>query len=98
MFYINCYKEVNSAMPEIKQASKACSGFVDFNASNGVYILGQGYGTYGQHPNCRNISWSEVLPGDIVFYPGDSYVGIVCGFDEHGNVLIILCFLCNGPP
>lgn len=71
-----------------------CSGFVDwafFNASNGAHILGQGYGTYGQHANCRNISWSQVLPGDIVFYPGDSHVGIVCGFDEHGNVLIIHC-------
>lgn len=71
-----------------------CSGFVDwafFNASNGAHILGQGYGTYGQHANCRNVSWSEVLPGDIVFYPGDSHVGIVCGFDEHGNVLIIHC-------
>lgn len=71
-----------------------CSGFVDwafFNASNGAYILGQGYGTYGQHANCRNVSWSEVLPGDIVFYPSDSHVGIVCGFDEYGNVLIIHC-------
>lgn len=71
-----------------------CSGFVDwafFNASNGAHILGQGYGTYGQHANCRNVSWSQVLPGDIVFYPSDSHVGIVCGFDEHGNVLIIHC-------
>lgn len=71
-----------------------CSGFVDwafFNASNGAHILGQGYGTYGQHANCRNVSWNEVLPGDIVFYPGDSHVGIVCGFDEHGNVVIIHC-------
>ena len=71
-----------------------CSGFVDwafFNASNGAYVLGQGYGTYGQHANCHNIPWSEVLPGDIVFYPGDSHVGIVCGFDEYGNVLIIHC-------
>lgn len=37
------------------------------------------------------ISWSEVLPGDLAFYPGDSHVGIACGFDESGNVQIIHC-------
>lgn len=71
-----------------------CSGFVDwvfYNVSGGTYIFGQGGGTYTQHANSTNISWSEAIPGDVVFYPGDSHVGIVCGFDANGNVLIIHC-------
>ena len=31
----------------------------------------------------------EVQPGDLVFYSGDDHVGIVGGWDENGNVLII---------
>lgn len=71
-----------------------CSGFVDwvfYNVSGGTYVFGQGGGTYTQHANSTNISWSEAIPGDVVFYPGDSHVGIVCGFDANGNVLIIHC-------
>ena len=29
--------------------------------------------------------------GDLVFYPGDSHVGIVCGFDSSGNIMVIHC-------
>ncbi len=59
-----------------------CSGFVDwvfYNASGGNYLIGQGGGTYTQHTNCTNIVWSSAQPGDLVFYPGDSHVGIVGG-------------------
>jgi len=28
-------------------------------------------------------------PGDLVFYPEDTHVGIVCGHDEDGNIQII---------
>lgn len=31
------------------------------------------------------------LPGDLVFYPEDTHVGIVCGFDSDGNVQIMHC-------
>lgn len=31
------------------------------------------------------------MPGDLVFYPGDSHVGIVGGRDANGNLLIIHC-------
>lgn len=31
------------------------------------------------------------MPGDLVFYPEDSHVGIVSGRDENGNLLIIHC-------
>ena len=37
------------------------------------------------------ISWNDAKPGDLVFYPGASHVGIVCGFDSSGNILIIHC-------
>lgn len=71
-----------------------CSGFVDwafYNASAGSYIMGHGGGTYSQHAYCTPIAWSEAQPGDLVFYPGDSHVGIVGGRDENGSLLIIHC-------
>lgn len=71
-----------------------CSGFVDwafYNASAGSYIMGHGGGTYSQHAYCTPIAWSEAQPGDLVFYPGDSHVGIVGGRDESGSLIIIHC-------
>ena len=71
-----------------------CSGFVDwvfYNVSGGSYVIGHGGGASAQHSYCSNISWSEAVPGDLAFYPGDSHVGIVCGFDTSGNVQIIHC-------
>ena len=67
-----------------------CSGFVDwvfYNQSGGSYVIGHGGGASSQHSYCTDISWSDAQPGDLVFYPGDSHVGIVCGFDGNGNVL-----------
>ena len=71
-----------------------CSGFADwvfYNASGGEYIIGHGGGAADQHRYCTNISWSGAQPGDLVFYPDDSHVGIVGGWDESGNILIIHC-------
>ena len=71
-----------------------CSGFVDwvfYNVTGGSYVIGHGGGASAQHGYCTAISWSDAQPGDLVFYPGDSHVGIVCGFDGNGNVLIIHC-------
>ena len=71
-----------------------CSGFVDwvfYNATNGVYYPGHGGGAATQHSDCENIPWSEAQPGDLVFYPDDSHVGIVGGTDADGNLLIIHC-------
>ena len=71
-----------------------CSGFVDwvfYNITGGSYVIGHGGGASAQHGYCTAISWSDAQPGDLVFYPGDSHVGIVCGFDGNGNVLIIHC-------
>ena len=71
-----------------------CSGFVDwtfYNATNGSYYPGRGGGAATQHSYCTNISWSEAQPGDLMFYPDDSHVGIVGGKDADGNLLIVHC-------
>ena len=71
-----------------------CSGFVDwvfYNATGGEYIIGHGGGASAQHSYCTAITWDEAIPGDLVFYPEDSHVGIVGGRDENGNLLIIHC-------
>ena len=71
-----------------------CSGFVDwtfYNATNGSYYPGRGGGAATQHSYCANISWSDAQPGDLVFYPDDSHVGIVGGKDADGNLLIVHC-------
>lgn len=71
-----------------------CSGFVDwtfYNATNGAYLPGRGGGAASQHGYCTNVSWSDALPGDLVFYADDSHVGVVCGYDSVGNLLVIHC-------
>lgn len=71
-----------------------CSGFVDwtfYNATSGAYLPGRGGGAASQHGYCTNVSWSDALPGDLVFYADDSHVGIVCGYDSVGNILVIHC-------
>lgn len=71
-----------------------CSGYVDwvfYNASGGSYVIGHGGGAHAQHTYCTPISWSEAIPGDLVFYPEDSHVGIVVGWDDSGQILIAHC-------
>ena len=71
-----------------------CSGFVDwafYNATGGSYIIGHGGGATMQHSYCTDISWQDARPGDLVFYPDNSHVGIICGRDETGNLLVIHC-------
>lgn len=69
-----------------------CSGFVDWVFNNALnYVIGHGGGAASQHDYCKPISWSESLPGDLVFYPGDSHVGIFVGKDAAGDPLIIHC-------
>ena len=71
-----------------------CSGFVDwvfYNQSGGSYVIGHGGGASAQHGACIPIPWTDAQPGDLVFYPDDVHVGIVCGFDADGGILIIHC-------
>ena len=71
-----------------------CSGFVDwvfYNQSGGSYVIGHGGGAAAQHSYCTDISWADAQPGDLVFYPDNSHVGIVGGRDANGELLIIHC-------
>lgn len=71
-----------------------CSGFVDwvfYNQSGGNYVIGHGGGATAQHSYCNDISWADAQPGDLVFYPDNSHVGIVGGRDANGELLIIHC-------
>lgn len=71
-----------------------CSGFVDwvfFNQSGGSYVIGHSGGATMQHSYCTDISWADAQPGDLVFYPDNSHVGIVGGKDANGELLIIHC-------
>ena len=71
-----------------------CSGFVDwvfYNQSGGSYVIGHGGGATMQHSYCTDILWSAAQPGDLVFYPDNSHVGIVGGRDANGELLIIHC-------
>ena len=44
-----------------------------------------------QHSYCTDIPWGEAQPGDLVFYPDDEHVGIVCGRAESGGLLAVHC-------
>ena len=71
-----------------------CSGFVDwvfYDQSGGSYVIGHGGGATMQHSYCVDISWADAQPGDLVFYPDNSHVGIVGGRDANGELLIIHC-------
>ena len=71
-----------------------CSGFVDwvfYNQSGGSYVIGHGGGATAQHSYCTDISWADAQPGDLVFYPDNSHVGIIGGRDANGELLVIHC-------
>ena len=86
--------EGSSTTGTVRPFGLDCSGMVDwvfYNQSGGQYVIGHGGGATAQHSYCTPIAWSDAHPGDLVFYPGDSHVGIVCGFDSGGNIMIIHC-------
>ena len=69
-----------------------CSGFVDWVFHKSLnYVIGHGGGAASQHDHCKPISWSEAQPGDLVFYPGDTHVGVFVGKNSNGDPLIIHC-------
>ena len=65
--------------------------WVFYNATGGDYIIGHGGGAMMQHTYCTPILWEDAQPGDLVFYPDNSHVGIVGGRDANGELLIIHC-------
>jgi cell wall-associated NlpC family hydrolase/lipopolysaccharide export LptBFGC system permease protein LptF len=73
-----------------------CSGYVTWafcnaaGASDAVNIIR--HGTSNQYANSHKIDWSELMPGDIVFFDFKSpHVGIVIGKKANGNVIIAHC-------
>ena len=52
-------------------------------------MIGHGGGAASQHDHCKSISWSEAQPGDLVFYPGDTHVGVFVGKDSSGDPFLI---------
>ena len=86
--------EGSSTTGTVRPFGLDCSGMVDwvfYNQSGGSYVIGHGGGATAQHSYCTPIAWGDAQPGDLVFYPGDSHVGIVCGFDSSGNIMVIHC-------
>lgn len=84
----------NSTSGTYRPCGLDCSGFVDwvfYNATGGAYYPGHGGGATMQHNDCAPIAWTDAQPGDLVFYPDDSHVGIVGGRDEDGALHIIHC-------
>lgn len=84
----------NSSSGTYRPYGLDCSGYVDwvfYNVSGGEYVIGHGGGVRVQHTYCTPITWSQAQIGDLVFYPDDSHIGIVAGWDEGGNILIVHC-------
>ncbi|NCB25355.1 MAG: hypothetical protein EOM62_07775 [Bacteroidia bacterium] len=74
-----------------------CSGFLDWAFYNGMgQAVGTGGGSCNQYEQCRRISFSEAIPGDIVFFSDLSHVGIYAGFDESGQPIAIHCGSSRG--
>ena len=72
-----------------------CSGFVTWVFINATgdpsYVNVIGHGARNQYGKCKKISWSEALPGDLVFYPDLGHVGIVAGKEYDGSLLVVHC-------
>ena len=81
---------------DTKEQAEKCVSLGDCVYFDSVFeaderIIGHGGGAASQHTYCSSISWEEALPGDLVFYPGNTHVGIFVGTDSNGNPLIIHC-------
>lgn len=70
-----------------------CSGLVSWAAANaagdpsaGVKI---GEGTKEQYANSALLRWEKARPGDLVFFPDLSHVGIVVGRGEGGTLRVV---------
>ena len=54
-------------------------------------MIGYGGGAAAQISCCGPLAWEDTLPGDLVFYSENSHMGIVGGWDEAGQLLVIHC-------
>lgn len=73
-----------------------CSGYVTWAFCNAAGSADAAdiikHGTRNQYANSHKISWSELMPGDLVFFDHSSpHVGIIIGKKDNGNVIIAHC-------
>ena len=69
-----------------------CSGYVTWCFINSGFSASDiGHGTSSQVAKGTRIPLSSAMPGDLAFYNDISHVGIVCGKDASGNVLVLNC-------
>lgn len=77
-----------------------CSGYVAWcfvqTGLSREQINGKlGQGTYHQWQNSDEISWSEILPGDLAFQnippSSENHVGICIGFSDDGAPVFVHC-------
>ena len=78
----------------VRSCGLDCSGFVtwifvNIYGEDGINEIGRG--CTAQWNSCAAIKWSEVRPGDLVFYPDNKHCGIVAGRENSGNLLICHC-------
>lgn len=77
-----------------------CSGLVSWTAvtATGRKAAYQaiGDGVRQQSANAVPISFEEALPGDLVFFPDLSHVGIVTGRNEAGGLCVVHCAHSKG--
>ena len=71
-----------------------CSGFVDwvfYNRYRRQLYHRPWRRSHHAAQLLHRYQWADAQPGDLVFYPDNSHVGIVGGRDANGELLIIHC-------
>lgn len=72
-----------------------CSGFVTWAAVNAlddpsaISLIGDG--VRDQYAHCTPIAWNALQPGDLVFFPDLSHIGIMAGWSREQTVVVIHC-------
>lgn len=70
-----------------------CSGLVSWAAATAAGDSGAGSaigeGTKTQYANATPIPWARAKPGDLVFFPDLSHVGIAVGWGEGGKLRVV---------
>ena len=72
-----------------------CSGLVSWAAATAwgdpAAADQVGQGVRAQYAACTPVDWHEVQPGDLLFFPDLSHVGIAAGTTATGQVQVIHC-------
>lgn len=72
-----------------------CSGFISWAVVNALgdpaAATSTGDGVRDQYAHCKALAWTELQPGDLVFFPDLSHIGIMAGWTEAGTASVIHC-------